>query len=326
MSPPPLVTVVVPTYNGAEYLDALLAAVARQVVDGEIEVIVVDSGSTDATMSIVARYPDSIVIEIPNSEFGHGRTRDMAARRARGTFVAYLSQDAVPVGDYWLAELLHPFSLDARVALVTGRQKPRARAFPLQKYEIVGAFRAQGPDAAVTLHGATARPLTGPEAAEAAFHSDVNAAVRRELVIGDLPFRDVSYAEDQQLARDALDAGWLRAYAGRAVVEHSNDLTLREFGPRIFDETVGLRRIGTPIPPMSRRAQFSRALRGTLADTLRILRDRDFGFGTRLRWCFVNPAYHVAKWSAYRRASRADLSDPALASRSLEAARRSGAS
>lgn len=316
-------SIVIPTYNGETYLDDLLNALERQHGIDRAEVIVIDSGSRDGTLDIVTRHPSVRLVEIPNTEFGHGRTRALGAKLARGRYVVYLTQDAVPADAYWLAEMIAPFEIDERIVLVTGRQIPRSRAFPLQKYEIVGAFRALGPDDATTLHGGWTRPPTDAEISAASFHSDVNAAVRRDRVRTDLPFRDVPYAEDQMMGRDVIDAGLLKAYAGRGAVVHSNDLDYSEYGARIFDETVGLRRIGTPIPPLSRRAQLVRTARGALGDTVRILRDRDFGAPARLRWLVVNPAYHARKWAAYRRASRVALTDASrIANASLEARRK----
>lgn len=303
-----LVTVAILTFNGETYLAELLDAVARQRLDGKVEVLVIDSGSTDATLEIVRERPGVRLIEIPNSQFQHGATRNLAARESRGPYVAYLTQDAVPADEHWLAELLAPFALDERVALVTGRQIPRPTAFPLLRYEIVGTFASLGPDDGVTVAdgAATTEPA---ERARAAFHSDVNAAVRRQLVLGPIPFREVPYAEDQLMGTDVLDAGLMKAYSGRAAVIHSNDLSWSEYGRRIVDETVGLRRIGFPISALSRKAQAKLTLRGIVGDSLRIMRDPSYGPVSTVRWLVVNPWYQVRKWSSYRVASRVDLAD-----------------
>jgi rhamnosyltransferase len=316
-------TVAILTFNGQDYLHELLTAVETQEFDGNVEILVIDSGSTDTTVDIVSRHETVRLVTIPNSEFSHGRTRNLAAELAGGRYIAYLTQDAVPDGPHWLAELLAPFSLDRRVAVVTGRQRPRARAFPLQKYEINGTFAGLGPATGITVYGADAVPLDGAALGVASFHSDVNAAVDRDVIRHTVPFRDVPYAEDQYLGRDVLEAGLLKAYAGAAVVVHSNDLTLHEYGKRIFDETVGLRRIGFPITTLTRGQQLKLTLRGIAGDTVRILRDREFGFANTVRWLFVNPAYQIRKWSRYRAATHVDLTDEAaLRAGSLESHRR----
>ncbi len=316
-----MITVVVPTYDGDRYLDALLTAVESQWIDAEVEVLVVDSGSTDGTLDIIAAHPRVRLLTIPNSEFSHGRTRQWAARESRGELIAYLTQDAIPLSDSWLAELAAPFALDQRVALVTGRQHPRRTAFPLQKYEIVGSFAALGPADGTSFVDGAQRAYVDHE--RGGFHSDVNAMVRRDLVLGPIPFRDVAYSEDMMMAQDVLNAGLVKAYAGKAAVEHSNDLTRSEYGRRIFDETIGLRRIGVEQPALSRVGVLARALRRSLGDARRIFRDPDYCVAEKLRWLLVNPGYQLRKWSSYRRAARVSLDDHAsIVANSLERGRR----
>jgi len=108
-------------------------------------------------------------------------------------------------------------------------------------------------------------------------------------------------------AREVLAAGLRKAYAPRAAVHHSNDVTLRTFGARIEADMMGLRSIGTVIAPVSRSAAVAQWLKWSTMDAVAILVDRDYGVGSKLRWLLVNPWYHAAKWSAYRRATRRPL-------------------
>lgn len=315
-----LATVVIPTYNGELYLRRILEALRSQKIEGKFEVLVIDSGSTDATLGIVGEYPEVKLHQIKNSEFGHGRTRNLAASLARGTFVAYLTHDAVPDHDGWLRELLAPFSIDDRVKAVMGKQNPRPGCFPLMRYEISSVFAQFGPDFGTTL-------FYGDDALSAqldaiTFYSDVNSATRREFLIETIAYRDVLYAEDQVFGRDLIEAGYWKAYAPRASVEHSNDVTLHEFGLRIFDETVGLRRIGTPIRRLSVAGVIKYTLLTSAHDSMRIQRDRGYSRRRKLYWLVINPLYHARKWASYRRASIVDLNDEkALKAGSLEANR-----
>ena len=315
----PLATVAILTFNGEVYLRRILEAVSAQVLDAPYEILVIDSGSTDGTLDIVSSFPEVTLHQIPNSEFGHGKTRNLAATLARGEFIAYLTHDAIPMSPSWLAELTAPFGLDPKVVAVMGKQVPRAACFPLMKYEINGVFAQFGPQFGTTVFYRDEFVRDEGVLGAITFYSDVNSAARRRFLTDTIPYRDVRYAEDQMFGRDLIDAGYHKAYAPRAAVEHSNDLTYSEFGARIFDETVGLRQIGTDVPPMSRAGMLRRIVRSSLGDTRRILRDGEFGAGRKLYWLVVNPFYQARKWRSYRTAVTVDLSDDvAIRAGSLE--------
>lgn len=306
----PLVTVSVLTYNGERYLDQLLTAVEGQRYDGEVEVLVIDSGSTDRTLEILSGHPSVRVHRIPNTEFGHGRTRNLVAALARGEIVVYLTHDAVPAHDRWLYEIVVPFVDDPRIAAVVGKQVARSDAPPVLKYDIRRVFERMGPDYALTVVADWGQ-LDAPGALErAAFYSDANSAARRSVLRDQVPYPDVDYAEDQLFARQVLRAGLRKAYAPRAVVEHSNDITLRTFGARIEADMVGLRSIGTVVPRVPAHRAAIQWLRWSLVDAASIVRDREYRPLTRLRWLLVNPWYHAVKWNAYRRSSNRSLSGP----------------
>lgn len=322
------VTVVIPVLNGERYLAEVLDAVAAQQGVGAIETLVIDSGSTDASLELVRARPAVRLHRIPNEEFGHGRTRNLGARLAEGRIVAYLTQDATPAGPNWLRDLLAPLDSPGVVG-VFGRQLPRPHAFPLQKYDIELAFEMQGPSDRVSIRTLDATLDPADAAAELerlAFYSDVNAASTRAFLTGVLPYRDLPYSEDLAFARDALTAGHAIAYSPAGAVLHSNDATVREYRRRMFDETVGQRRSGAAVPRVSALSAFAHAGVGALRDSVRIVRDRDYGVGATLRWLAVNPWYHLARWRGISAGSRVDLADAAaLASDSLEAERRNDA-
>lgn len=316
------VTVFIPTFNGEKYLERLLNAVEAQQVTGNVEILIIDSGSTDATLAIIAQHPLAKLVQIPSSEFGHGKTRNLAASLARGTNIAFLSHDAVPVGTRWLSSLLRP--LDAaglNCVAVVGKQEARRDCFPLLKYEIAGVFRRCGPDGHVTVVDGS---LVSAEALgeENLFYSDVNSATRRDFLLNVIAYRDVTYAEDMAFARDLLVAGYRKAYQPAAVVEHSNDVTLAEYGKRIFDENLGMRRVGEGRASLSWAQAKLRAVRDVGKAGLGILRDEDYTAAEKARWLLENPAYAWSKWTNMHRAINVDLSDTAAIQRySLEHSR-----
>lgn len=242
-------TIVIPTLNGDETLHAVIqACLAQSLPEGSsLDILVIDSGSTDGTVALVSGFPGVRLHQIPNAEFGHGRTRQMATELTDADVLIYLTQDAEPVGDRWAADLLEPLRRFPGVAAVYGRQVPRPGCRPTVARDVTAAFRRLGPSAGVVVHGAA----FGADASEPAstFFSNVCSAVRRSVLV-DIPFRDVKYAEDQALVQDLHAAGYLTAYAPLASVRHSHDLTLERYFFRQVDEFVGIRAsTGRPLRP-----------------------------------------------------------------------------
>ena len=106
-APAPLVSIVLPTRDGASTLPAVLDAISRQQVDFSFEIVAVDSSSIDGTVDLLRGRADRL-INIPANEFDHGLTRNLAIEHASGELIVLLVQDAQPASDSWLAALTAP--------------------------------------------------------------------------------------------------------------------------------------------------------------------------------------------------------------------------
>lgn len=187
----------------------------------EAEILVIDSGSTDATPIIAARYAPRVrLLEIPRERFDHGGTRDYALRQSTGDFVCFFTQDALPEDERCLERLLSAFSAPD-VAAVYGRQI----AYPdAPEYErLTRAFNYP------------VEPRTWREAdipyygVKSYFFSNVCSAYRREayLAVGGFDTPIISN-EDMMMAAKLLHAGYALAYTPDAAVYHSHRYTLAE--------------------------------------------------------------------------------------------------
>ena len=321
-------TVFIPVFNGEKYLKELLNSLYSQNCDFSFEVLIIDSGSSDSSLTIIQEFPQVRLHQIPNSEFGHGKTRNLAVSLARGEFIVFLTQDAIPASTNWLKEIIDPFSLRNDVVGVLGKQIPRPNAIPSVRYDIEMMFRQQGANQGWTLFNLetiqnvvpeNSRLGIDPEYNRLYFYSDVNSAARRSFLSDKIPYRDVKYAEDQMFCKDFIDAGYSKVYAPAAAVIHSNDFTLSDYGPRIFDETIGLRKIGFEVTPISILTQVKGVVFGTLGTVYRISKDKRFSFSKKLNDCYFAFFFEVAKWSNLRKASLTNLDDKKyLDSNSLE--------
>ena len=94
-----LVSVVIPTYNYARYLPHSIESALAQT-HRDVEVIVVDDGSTDDTKEVVARYGDRVVYRYQEN-IGLPKSRNQGCRIARGDYLAFLDAD-----DVWLPDKL----------------------------------------------------------------------------------------------------------------------------------------------------------------------------------------------------------------------------
>ena len=230
-----LVTVAIPVLDGGPLLRETLDAVRAQQVDADVELLVADSGSTDGSRAL-AEAAGATVIDVPRAEFSHGGTRNLLAERARGGHIAFLTQDATPADAHWLARLLEGFGVADRVGLVFGPYRPRDDASLMVRRELDEWFASFAPDGSPQVDPAGA---TGDRAA---FFTDANGCVAREAW-EQVPFRAVSYAEDQMLAHDLMSAGWAKTYHPAAVVKHSHEYTPAERLRRSFDEARALREV-----------------------------------------------------------------------------------
>jgi len=75
------ISVVVRTYNEEKWIGLCLDKIFSQKVDDDIEVIVVDSQSTDRTVEIAKEY-DTKIITIPKKEFTYGRSLNLGISHA----------------------------------------------------------------------------------------------------------------------------------------------------------------------------------------------------------------------------------------------------
>ncbi|MGH2906713.1 MAG: glycosyltransferase family A protein, partial [Solirubrobacterales bacterium] len=178
-----MISVVIPVLNGAEYLEEVLDAVWRQRIDEEFEILVIDSGSTDGSLEIVESFPKVRLIGIDKSEFGHGRTRNMGVRETSGDLIAFLTQDATPASEHWLAAYRAAFTLEPKIGAAFGPHLPRKGISPLMARLLIDHFESFSSDGTPAIQ----HPGDTP------YLSNSNSCIAR-AAWEQTPFRDIPYA------------------------------------------------------------------------------------------------------------------------------------
>ena len=223
------VSIILLTKNAGKQFYDTLKAIFSQNSRYKFEVIIIDSGSDDQTLKIAKEF-NTKIFQINPNDFGHGKTRNYGATLAKGKFLIYLTQDAIPTEDDWLKQLLKPFSVD-QVVGVYARQIPKPDASPFEQYFLLERY----PDKA---HQKQFQKILGPLKLDDIFFSNVCSAVRKKT-LRRYPFDEqLIMSEDQQWAKDVLLAGYSIAYQPKATVMHSHNYNLKTVFRRFFDSGV----------------------------------------------------------------------------------------
>lgn len=96
----PFFSVIIPAYNLEKYIAVTLQSVLDQTFQ-DFEIIIVNDGSTDETVSIIQSFHDSRIHLVSQSNGGVSRARNTGMQQALGSYIAFLDGD-----DYWYPEHL----------------------------------------------------------------------------------------------------------------------------------------------------------------------------------------------------------------------------
>ena len=216
-------SIVIRAYNEEKHISRLLEGIQHQTAN-DVEVILVDSGSSDSTVSIAESFGAKIV-HIPAQEFTFGRSLNLGIQAALSEFIVIASAHVYPVYPDWLATLLHPFE-DHEVALVYGKQRaPESAKFSEQQI-----FHQWYPD------------ISKPRQ-ETAFCNNANSAIRRSLWEKN-PYDDtLTGLEDLAWAKWAKEQGYDIAYVAEAEVIHVHNETPRGVFNRYRREAMAFKQI-----------------------------------------------------------------------------------
>lgn len=217
------VSIVIRAFNEGKHIARLLEGILQQTVD-EIEIILVDSGSTDDTTEIASNFPVKIVTIRP-VEFTFGRSLNRGITAASGEIIVITSAHCYPVYPDWIAHLTEPFE-DSLVAVAYGKQ----RGGVTNHYSEHMFFRKYFPDSS-QFH--QSHP----------YSHNANAAVRRALWEAHPYNENLTGLEDLAWSSWALEEGYAVSYVAEAEVIHLHDESPRQVYNRFQREAVAMKQI-----------------------------------------------------------------------------------
>jgi GT2 family glycosyltransferase len=206
------ISIIIPTFNGASRIGNCLDALLKQMPGRDVDILVVNDGSTDNTAEVVGGYSGVRLINQRNA--GPAAARNRGALEARGTLLLFTDDDCVPMPD-WLDAILKPFD-DPEVVGAKGiyrtHQKRLAARFVQIEYE--DRYRLMAHLDCID------------------FIDTYSAAFRRDRFL-EMAGYDISFpvacAEDIELSYRMSAQGWKMKFAPAAIVYHTHPDTLTQY-------------------------------------------------------------------------------------------------
>ncbi len=225
------VSVVIPVKNGARTLKECLEGIFSQDVAFPLEVLAIDSGSTDGSLDILRSFPVT-VLSIEPGEFNHGDTRNLGAMETDGDLIVFTVQDAYPADRSWLSRLIGNLVKDPEVAGAFSRIIPRPDCGPLVENGVRGDLNFGSERIEMRYDEPRAPEGWDPHTHRLrANFNDVASALRRE-VWEKIPFQRTPFGEDIIWADSALRAGYKIVFDPESTVIHSHEYHPASIFPR----------------------------------------------------------------------------------------------
>lgn len=243
-----LCSIIIRSFNEERHIGRLIDGILKQELnqDVKLEMILVDSGSTDATVSI-AQHMGARILSINKEEFSFGKALNLGCAAAMGDFLIFASAHVYPVFTDWLQKLMNPFTNPA-IALVYGAQT--GNQFTLFSEQEV--FKKWFPKES-NLDQKTP------------FCNNANCAIRKNLWLQQPYDENLTGLEDLDWANKIIKKGYKIAYQADAVIVHVHDETPNQIKNRYRREAIALKNI-MPIVHVSLFNFINLFLSNTLTD------------------------------------------------------------
>lgn len=219
----PHCSIVIRAYNEEKHVDRLLSGIRQQTMQ-DVQVILVDSGSTDSTVSI-ASDAGARIIQINPHDFTFGRSLNQGIEQAASELVVIASAHVYPVYPDWLERILEPFS-QPEIALVYGKQRG-SRKSQFSERQIFTSW-----------YGDFSKiPQDHP------FCNNANAAIRKDLWLRHPYDETLPGLEDLEWAKWAIAQNYRIAYIAEAEIVHVHDESWRGIHKRYLREGMAFKQI-----------------------------------------------------------------------------------
>jgi rhamnosyltransferase len=197
-----LVSIIIPVKNGAQTLNKCLNSIKMQTIFEKFEIIVLDSMSTDNSVSMAKSF-GARVVDVKPEEFNHGLTRNLGVQNANGDIIYFTVQDAVLSTESTLEKMVSRFENEEIQAVVGIQGYPHH----MDKNPALWFKRFDAPTVESRFFpNGSFNALDRKLQFQLSNWDNVNAMYRKSALL-DLPFSETNFSEDWIWANKALKSG-----------------------------------------------------------------------------------------------------------------------
>ncbi len=227
-------SVVIPTNSSDYSLRRLIDKINLQKGIEDLEVIIVNSGSSD--LKSLGEIPNVKILQIDSKDFNHGKSRNIGAANASHDYVIFLTDDAIPATNHLFYDMCKVLSGNPKVAVATARQIPRSDCDLMSSYSLkyFYDFLELNNDRVTSCKDFD--KLTPSEKRRVAQIDDVCSCYKHDLLLK-YGFKEIQYAEDLDIGIRLVRDGYKIAQLFSNGVIHSHSRPASYYLKRQFVET-----------------------------------------------------------------------------------------
>ena len=231
------ISIIIRTLNEDRYLGQLLKSIRHQKCGLSKEIVLIDSGSTDETITIAEKNKCKI-LNISREEFSFGRSLNRACEASLGQYLVIVSGHCIPKGRLWMHDLITPLC-EGKADYVYGRQMGGAETFwsESQIFDKYFPSKSQVPQMGY-------------------YCNNANSAIRREVWQHYKFDEELTGLEDMHLAKRLVNEGGTVGYVAEACVYHLHHEKWQQISRRFEREALALQKICPEV--IVRRRDFVR--------------------------------------------------------------------
>ena len=141
-----MISIIIRTFNEEKWIAMCLKAIASQKIDLPLEIIIVDSQSSDNTVKRAEQVSKDYHLDIKfltykpiKNGYRPGESLNFGWKNSKGKYLVFLSAHCIPANKHWLKEIVTPLTSDIS-SVAYGRQVPAPFSSLSDKRDLINQF------------------------------------------------------------------------------------------------------------------------------------------------------------------------------------------